>query len=320
MKEKNSTRLVSKPLVALITLLTFLTGLTISALWLVPQSRSPVDNNPMIAEAKAQETQAVTFKGDVSYKSVSFSFNPSLGSQVEAKTVPPQPDLEDKQAKLEGIPVEHHAFTFVGSPHESTFWQLPEIDVFRLADYQKGLNATPIYSQGATETVRLLKTILSKQPKSLALKRLLAQQKYPDKNAMPLFALFDATQAFHARLKYIDFANGKGVLFLTQYNIETSLINNQGLAYVFQGLTNDNVHAVTAFFPVSASFLPEDLDPARAKEYKPSKNFYLLPNESRQYQSYLKTVTPRLEQLPSEKFTPDLKRIEALIASLKIQE
>jgi hypothetical protein len=297
-----------------------MTGLTISALWIVPQRRSSFDNNPMIAETKAQETQAVTFKGDVSYKGISFSFNPSLGSQVEAKTVPPQPDLEDKQAKLEGIPVEHHSFTFVGSKHESTFWQLPEIDVFRLADYQKGLNAAPIYSQGATETVRLLKIILSKQPKPLALKQLLAQQKYLDKNDMPLLVLLDAKQAFHVRLKYIDFVNGKGVLFLTQYNIETSLINNQGLAYVFQGLTNDNVHAVSAVFPVSASFLPEDFAPTSAKEYKPSKNFYLLPNESRQYQSYLKTVRPRLEQLPSEKFTPNLNLIEALIASLKIQE
>lgn len=320
MKDKNSTRLVSKPLVALIALLTFLTGLTISALWLVPQRRSAVETNPMIAEAKAQEAQAATFKGDVSYKGISFRFNPSLASQVEAKTVPPQPDLEDKQAKLEGIPVEHHAFTFVSSKHESTFWQFPEIDVFRLADYQNGLNGAPIYSQGATESVRLLKTILSKQPKPWALKRLLARQKYPDKNDMPLLVLLDAKQAFHARLKYIDFVNGKGVLFLTQYNIEGSLINNQGLAYVFQGLTNDNVHAVTAFFPVSAPFLPEDFDPASAKEYKPSKNFYLLLNESRQYQSYLKTVTPRLEQLPSEKFTPNLTLIEALISSLKIQE
>ena len=45
-------------------------------------------------------------------------------------------------------------------------------------------------------------------------------------------------------------------MFLTQFNIEPSLINNQGVVYTFQRLTDDGLHYVSARFPVAVSFLP----------------------------------------------------------------
>jgi hypothetical protein len=128
-----------------------------------------------------------------------------------------------------------------------------------------------------------------------------------------------ARQAFRARVNYVPFKNGRGIMFLSQYNIETSLINNQGLAYVFQGVTDDGTHVVSAVFPVAAPFLPKDFDVETVEEYKLPKDFYTLPNESKVYQSYLRTVVPKLEALPPDKYVPELRLLEELVRSLSVQ-
>lgn len=308
-----------------VALLTFVSGVTISVLWIVPlvgpvvERETATDAREIQDDEPAAPKDIVTFKDAVAYKGTSFRFNPSLASEVKAETVPAHPDLRNTTDKLEAIPVEHLAFTFVDSPHQSTFWGAAEIDVYRLADYEKAFGGPEIHPNGVNEEIQLLRLILSERPGRQALKKLLAKYPSPDINDFPVLPFLDGGQAFHARVKYVNFKNGKAVAFLTQYNIDTSLINNQGLAYVFQGITNDGIHGVTAIFPVSAPFLPKDFDAQSTKEFKPSKNFYLLLNDSKEYQTYLRAVVPRLEALPPGKYSPSLTLFEELIATLDVQ-
>jgi len=64
------------------------------------------------------------------------------------------------------------------------------------------------------------------------------------------------SQAFIGKRKFLRFRNGRGVLFLTQYQQETLPVNNGALVCTFQGMTDDNAWYVSAVFPVAAPGLP----------------------------------------------------------------
>lgn len=300
-------------------LLTFAFGVAVSVMWVKRQSRLSNISARWTEKGDLRKDKLVTSSNSVAYEGVSFSYHPSLASEVRAETVPPSPALAEPQSKLEGVPTEHLAFTLVPRQHESTFWGKPEIYVWRLADYERALAATEIYAGLSRESVATLKAILSERPSPSALKKMLAGRESPETHDIPFLPLFSGKQAFRARVRYVNFRNGTGVMFLTQHNNETSLINNQGLAYVFQGLTNDGRYAVAAVFPVAAPFLPPDFEAERAGDFVRPDDFYLLLNESKEYQAYLKTVVPRLEALPPGNYTPNLTLFEELIRSLNVR-
>jgi hypothetical protein len=125
---------------------------------------------------------------------------------------------------------------------------------------------------------------------------------------MPLLPLTNASQAFHARLHYLDFANGSGVSYLTQFAMGPSPINNQELLYTFQGMTADREYFVAAFFPVS---LPGLLSTPQLSEEE-------FANLMANYPAYLSDTTALLDGQPAEAFTPDLAQIDRLIQSLTV--
>lgn len=129
--------------------------------------------------------------------------------------------------------------------------------------------------------------------------------------------MWEASQAFFARPQYISFKNGRGVFFLTQWNVsDTSQVTNDGLEYAFQGITDDGRYHVYAEFAVTAPFLPNDGDPN--VEAWNEKN-YLLPQKSRAYQEYLKPIIAKLQEMPSDQFQPNLKLLEQLVASMEVK-
>ena len=81
----------------------------------------------------------------------------------------------------------------------------------------------------------------------------------------------DATHAFRARVKPLQFSWGEGISFLAQYTQEPNLPNpatNKDLVYVFLGVTRTGSHFIRAQFAVHHDRLPlphKDLDslPAR---------------------------------------------------------
>jgi hypothetical protein len=132
---------------------------------------------------------------------------------------------------------------------------------------------------------------------------------------MPFLPMWEACQAFVAHVRYVNFKNGRGVFFLTQWNTETSQVVNAGLEYVFQGITNDGRYWIYAEFSVSApSLLNGDEPEVRAWD---TEN-YLLPHNSEKYQEYLRPVVAKLEATPDNEFRPNLRLLEQLIESLRI--
>jgi hypothetical protein len=113
-------------------------------------------------------------------------------------------------------------------------------------------------------------------------------------------------QAFIAKKKLLRFRNGRGVLFLTQYGQEKLPINNAGLVYTFQGLTDDNAWYVSAVFPVAAPGLPTSDIVTNSKAFLAS------------YDRYLTETVERLEKLPARNYTPSLTLLENVVRSIKV--
>lgn len=265
----------------------------------------------------------------VSYKGVSFNFDPSLTSEVKPETI-----AASTEGKPSDIWPEHVGFKFVGYPPIKKLPETdPQIRVFSVAkfreafqiatkEYTKSL-ADPSKAEDWTEDfddeVRVLKSLLKTKPAKLNLARFLARARGMQGcgvTTMPFLPMWEACQAFVARPRYIKFRNGEGVLFLTQMDTETSRVTKQGLEYAFQGITNDGQSYVYAEFSVAAPFLPKGDEPE--VEAWNVKN-YLLPHKSAQYQKYVRPIVAKLEALPADQFRPNLRLLEQLIESLEVQ-
>lgn len=246
-------------------------------------------------------------KGTASYNGVSFSYHLSLASQVDFETKPESP-LTGETDKPEGVVPAHTAFTFKGSyglRHKSSFFK-PEISIYPIQKYKEALALSTAYVQSLERDIVSLKAILDERPASL-------EREVP---FLPFGT--DANQAFVSRVRYIDFKNGKGLMFLTQFNTEPSLVNNQGLTYIFQGLTDDGLYYVSARFPVTASFLPSGYESKSFGKYSVSM-FYGSDQKQMNYKLYLETIKRKLVDVPAETFEPNLTSIDNLISSLCVE-
>ena len=140
-----------------------------------------------------------------------------------------------------------------------------------------------------------------------SLRSLLQSQQAGD--SMPYLPLYNAGQVMHAQVAYLDFKNGKGVRYLTQFDQAPLPINNYELHYTFQGLTSDGKYYVAAVLPVNLPELPEDA----------SVNLENPPASLSDFPTYLAGTVEMLNGKPSSAFSPDLSTLDAMMESLKIK-
>jgi hypothetical protein len=275
---------------------------TKEAISTVSQRSGPCDK-PAGIGSKGNEQQIVSYMG------VSFVYDRSLATYVKPEIVAATP-LEREGEKPDSVNPRHVTFSFVG-PYASTnahsFFQ-PMIRVYPIEGFKNALAASPEDVQAYESEVEALSSLLAGDQVSIPLGAKIPFLPYG----------VDASQEFHSHLKRISFEQGTGVAFLTQYNIEPSLVNNEGLFYTFQGLTYDRRFYISATFPTSASFLPSDYAAQTTQDYKLS-----FPTSAKgwarfdaKYQRYLGDVTNKLEQAPSDKFEPKLESFRKIIESL----
>jgi hypothetical protein len=153
------------------------------------------------------------------------------------------------------------------------------------------------------------------------LQKVIKDKSFRLENQIPFVPFWDGSQTFQTKVKQTSFQNGKGIFFLTQFDIEVSLINNEGLVYVFQGITKDNKNYILAKFPIRISFLPESYYADEFEGYKlPERGFIETDKELKQHERHVSTATKMLENLPPDEFEPNLKYLEEIISSLKVEK
>lgn len=134
---------------------------------------------------------------------------------------------------------------------------------------------------------------------------LVAETALEELEMLPFLPLFNAQPMIEAKVARIDFSNGRGVRYLTQYGQAAGPINNQELFYTFQGLTEDGAYYVAAVFPVAQADLPADMTAAGT-------------TFSDGYAEYLAEVEAQLETADPATFTPDLTALDAVVQSIEV--
>ena len=126
---------------------------------------------------------------------------------------------------------------------------------------------------------------------------------------MPFLPLFNAQQVMHAHVQYLDFQDGQGLRYLTQFDQAFIPINNNELIYTYQGLTSDGRYYVAAVLPVNHPSLPAD---AAVTGNEP-------PEFTSDFPTYLQNVVASLNPQAANTFTPDLTQLDAMMSSLEIK-
>lgn len=129
--------------------------------------------------------------------------------------------------------------------------------------------------------------------------------------------LVNAVQLFASNKKVVSFQNGQGVRYVTQVDQYYAPINNYELFYYFSGLTNDQKYYITATLPISASNLPDNVQPG-----SPPVDITGLDSTQMEavLQEYYNNMTTILNNTQANGFTPDLDLLDALINSISIVE
>jgi hypothetical protein len=229
----------------------------------------------------------------IDFQGVSFVTFSSLGASVWPEVLPAVPPLES--APFWEARPEHLRFTFAGAPEAA-----PHLPLGAALSDQAQLLIYPASDyQALDRNIRLafgdLRDLLEARPAAV-------------EGSLPLLPLTNASQVLHARLHYLDFANGTGVGYLMQYAMGPSPINNQELFYTFQGLTTDRAYVVAAFFPVRLPGLPATAQLSEAE----------FANLVADYPTYLANTTAMLEAQAPGAFTPDLATIDRMLQSLVV--
>jgi hypothetical protein len=181
---------------------------------------------------------------------------------------------EYTRATLQGYPLSSHAMQ-------------PQIFIYPVEELGKT-------NEGAGKEVASLQTLLQ------------SPQEIPD---MPFLPLVNARQVMQPQVQYLDFKNGKGLRYLTQFNQGIVPINNTDLLYTFQGLTSDGKYYVAALLPVNHPSLPAD---GKITGNEP-------PEFMSDHSAFLTNVAKDLNVQAANTFTPDLTQLDEMLSSLEIK-
>ncbi len=153
------------------------------------------------------------------------------------------------------------------------------------------------------------------------LRALLASGQAQSGQRMPFLPVFNAAQMFTAQPKFLTFANGTGVRYLSQYGQALYPVSNEMLFYTFQGITSDGKYYVTAILPEGAAWLPDGSDP---NDPQPPDGIPFpdleSPDIENEANAYFTAVRTRLDQTPGNQFTVPLPLLDEMIASLEVRE
>jgi hypothetical protein len=288
-----------------------LVGLAISAC--KKQSCSPdvIRNTPEIKpspyESEFSLRQAGEIQlpsgGEIAYKGVSFNYNPKIFGEVKVREVN-EYALKNESDRPDSVAPERLIFTF----DLLTDFTRTYIAIYPIEEFPRMYAVNKESMKAMQEEIRDFKKVLQ-------------NKNYRVKGKIPYLPFVDASQSFQVKVKNSKFKNGSGIFFLTHWSTEVALISNNHLRYIFEGLTSDGKYYVLAEMPARVDFLPED-SPEEFEGYKSSYLFedYLHPNEIKpRYKKYISQITQRLENLPRDKYKPNLKYFEEIISSLKIE-
>jgi hypothetical protein len=251
-----------------------------------PKSTSTETAGPTSTITSTSTITPTSSQQSVEFQGVSFSCDPSLATGVTPEVVPAYTDPEAPSWDLHP---EFRQFTFQDYHHTSNQRIYPQLSVYPTDAYTS-------VSAEAGKQISSLRDFLEAKPTSLGYNQ-----------DVPFLPTWNSAQAIAAGLSYLDFQNGSGVRFLTQFCQDVCPIENAFLFYTFQGLTHDERFYVSLRLPVSHPLLVGEENHTIDDEF--------IAN----YPNYILDLQDKLNAQPASGFTPDLSLLDAVILSLSVE-
>ena len=142
---------------------------------------------------------------------------------------------------------------------------------------------------------------------------------HPDvlRERLPFLPPQMAQQVFHARESYLEFQNGSGIAFLSEFAQYSAPANNQDLFYTYQALTTDGKYWISAILPVSANFVQDT--PNSATSRKTGFPVFTDPTDVTAVKEYYAAVTALMKSVEASAYTPEITCLDVFLQSLKVE-
>lgn len=240
-----------------------------------PEEDAP---EPLSSPNPATETPTAP-EPDVVYEGISFSFDEQIMGELSINRA--EGVLEaDHPWKMP----DHISFTFEEYVLPEGFHQA-QIRVFSVEDF-KAVNAE------AGSRLDRMQEKLASDPVN------------PDEFFVVHF--WNAMRYFVAQGETLEFQNGRGVRYISQYGQAAMPIGYPEMFYTFQGLTDDGAYYVSVIVPVSHPSLPE------TEGVTLDDSFY------ENWENYLQETQDQLDGQAPESFVPSLLELDGMVASLRV--
>ena len=215
---------------------------------------------------------------DIVYQGVSFAYPPSLANSVNAEIIPAEVDEMNPWSRPE-----HIRFLFNGYTLPETYLD-PLIEVYPVEEFRS-------VNEMVRDRLDNLQNILNNRPAD------------PPAGVVNFF---NAGQFLRTQEGYLEFQNGAGVRFVSQYGQAAYPIGYPQMFYAFQGLTADGAYFISAIFPISHPDLPEADSVTVDQEF------------SENYQDYTAEVEAELDGKTPDSFQPSMLLLDDVIESLLV--
>ncbi len=194
---------------------------------------------------------------------------------------------------------EHYKIQLPGYRHEPAFHN-PQILIWPLKEYLD----MDAYNEGIVgENLDALNTLLNAEELELSSN---AHEAFAA--GLPFLPPWNAAQVFAAQVERFAFGSGEGLRFISMYAQAYNPISNYELFYTYQGVTQDQRYYVSAVLPLGTAILPDTGDPQEVYTEQ-----YLA-----EYPAYVQEIVASLNAEAPEGFWPNLRTLDAMMASLSI--
>lgn len=230
----------------------------------------------------------------IAVNNISFVIPTGVGTGAQAETVEAVPPADD-MPWWEIAPA-YNKYPIEGYPLQNTF-HAPRIFVYPAEEYVQ-------MNEDVGIGIDKLKTILNSPGQPLP-------------EYLPFLPTFNAGQVFYSNVQVVNFQNGSGIRYITQFAQASVPINNNEAFYTYQGLSSDGKYYVAAVLPISHPLLAADgnletVPPAGGIPYDWNPEaFEAMP-------AYINSVKQLLETSDPNSFNPALPALDSLIQSITI--
>ena len=260
-----------------------------------PTSEQPTATNTPDATNTPTPTVEPTISAPitVNFAGASFTIPAGLASQARSELVPAKAFNGDSPFEP-GNPASVK-FSLDGYPLTGKFFE-PNITIMPADLYGR------IYNQ-SKDTFAAMRDLLNTGT--------------PKGPSVPFLPVFNAAQVFRAQFKMLPSLAGKGYRFVTKYAQDASPVTNSATFYTYQGLSSDGQYFITVIMPVTSVILPETIDGVTPPGGVAAPAL-TDPDYGNKYSGYITQLTAALDGLASDKYTPNLDQLDAMVSSISL--